>query len=111
MTTPAQKARLVIGKEYRVKGGDEHAIIHGSIVTFSADDRSSQPKFTCRVQDSKNSYDYDYIYIHNVEPLVKSGVEFAASTRTIETTVITVDRKLTDAEQAEIEAIIVKGNK
>lgn len=106
MTTPADRAGFVIGQRYRLKEDDpSYSGGHkGDVFTFHRDDGSDVPVF------QNLTGNRTYIPLAKLEPFTQ-GVKFEAATRIIETTVITVDRKLSQAEQEEIEAIISKGNK
>lgn len=119
MTTPAQKLGIFAGKKYIVTAKEYEANAFGSgikagdTVVISDDDHTTYPYFDKIGDDGKVAHARVIIAIERAvfTPVDEiEGVKFEAATRTIETTVITVDRKLTKAEQAEIAAIIKKGN-
>lgn len=119
MITPAQKRGIFAGKKYIVtaKEGESNAfgsgVAAGDTVVISDDDGSIYPYFD--KLDAEGKVERSRIIIAVPRAIFtpvneNEGVKFEAATRTIETTIITVDRKLTPAEQAEIAAIIKKGN-
>jgi hypothetical protein len=107
MSTKATELGLIVGNEYTVEGDSGHVSKFpvGAKVRFVRDDGSSCPLFR-NLATSYEGYAYAQVMVAPAK-----GVTFEAATRTVETTVIKVDRKLTPAEQAQIAAIIVKGNK
>lgn len=111
--TPASRRGLEVGKKYRIVSGypEDHDFPVGTVVTFTCDDGSECPRFDGE-NDSGDGYHFPYLRHIGGEVVdgedVGTVITFKDEVVQVpkDTTVITVQRKLTQAERDAIAAII-----